>query len=357
MRIALVSTPFLAVPPRDYGGTELVVYELAEGLIEQGHAVTLFATGDSTTRAEKRALYATGQWPPDALADVNHVSWALREIVRDGQYDIVHTHSAVALALTRVVPRLPLVYTIHHAREEHLSEFYTYFRDVQYIAISEEQRRREIRLPHVEVIHHGLDSARYSSTDCPRDYVCFIGRFAREKGPDVAIDVAAEARVPILVAGQTNPPDRAWAERELEGRLSQQHVQFLGSVGDTLKAPLLRDARALLAPISWQEPFGLVLAEAMLSGCPVVAFKQGSVGELVEEGITGFIAHSREHMADIIRPGGVLDSFDRARCRARAVERFSRQRMTADHVELYQAVMARSRSRRARGKQREVMAI
>lgn len=346
MRIALVSTPFLAVPPRDYGGTELVVYELAEGLIDQGHDVTLFATGDSTTRAEKRALYATGQWPPDPLADVNHVSWALREIVRDGRYDIVHMHSAVALGFTRVLPRLPLVYTIHHAREEHLSAFYTYFRDVQYVAISHEQKRREVPLRHIEVIHHGLDASRYSYEKCPRDYVCFMGRFAKEKGPDVAIDVAAEAGVPILVAGQTNPPDRPWAERELEHRLSQPHVRFIGSVGDTLKEPLLRDARALLAPISWQEPFGLVLAEAMLSGCPVVAFKHGSVGELVEEGITGFIARSRDHMTDLIRPGGVLESFDRGRCRARAVERFSRARMTTEHVALYETVMAR-RSRRA----------
>src|SRR5919108_5128235 len=153
MKIALVSTPFLAVPPRDYGGTELVVSELAEGLREHGHQVTVFATGDSRTSAALESLYPDPQWPPGVLADLNHVSWALQRVAR-ARYDVVHAHSAVALAMTRLVPDLPLVYTLHHERDEQLSAFYRYFPDVWYVAISEDQKGREISLPYVDVIHH-----------------------------------------------------------------------------------------------------------------------------------------------------------------------------------------------------------
>ncbi len=339
MRIAIVSTPFISVPPRDYGGTELVVYELVEGLVESGHQVTLFATGDSRTSAELRAIYREARWPPDAFVDLNHVSWAFKEIV-DGGFDVVHVNSAAALAFWRLVPELPLVYTIHHSRDEALSEFYLGFPEVQFVAISADQRRREVPLPRCEVIHHGLDPARYQWTDAPAGYVCFVSRLAREKGPHTAIDVAAAAGLEIRVAGRVHPPDRAFAAREVEPRLALPHVTYLGGIGTDVKVPLLRDARALLAPVEWDEPFGLILIEAMLSGCPVVAFGRGSVPELVEPGVTGFVVRSAEEMAAVIRRGGPLEGFNRRRCRARAIQRFSRARFVRDHERLYARVAA-----------------
>lgn len=338
MRIALISTPFLAVPPRLYGGTELVVYELAEGLVRLGHEVELFGTGDSQTSAKLRSLYRRPQWPPETLADLNHVSWAMQQISLRGPFDVIHAHSAVALACARLMPDIPLVYTIHHARDEQLSAFYGHFPDAHYIAISEDQRRREVPLRHVHVIHHGLDPARYHSSTTLGGYVCFVGRYSQVKGPHTAIDVAREAGVGIRMAGEVHPPDEAWARVELLPRLAEPHVVDLGPIGITMKASLLARARALLAPIEWNEPFGLVLIEAMLSGCPVVAFRKGSVGELVEEGVTGFIATSTAHMTDIVRPGGALDRFDRGRCRQRAIERFRADRMVADHAALYERV-------------------
>jgi glycosyltransferase involved in cell wall biosynthesis len=146
------------------------------------------------------------------------------------------------------------------------------------------------------------------------------------------------------MAGEVHPPDEAWAERELQPRLAQPHVTDVGPVGSAIKARLLAHARALLAPIEWNEPFGLILIEAMLSGCPVVTFGMGSVPELVEHGLTGFIATSAEHMVDLLRPGGAVDRIDRAACRARAVERFSADRMVADHVALYQRILGTSTS-------------
>jgi glycosyltransferase involved in cell wall biosynthesis len=146
------------------------------------------------------------------------------------------------------------------------------------------------------------------------------------------------------MAGDVHPPDVAWVEAELRSRLAEPHVIDVGPVGSAVKARLLAHARALLAPIEWNEPFGLILIEAMLSGCPVVAFGMGSVPELVEDGLTGFIATSADHMVDLLRPGGAVDRIDRVACRARAVERFSADRMVADHVALYQRIIGASAS-------------
>ncbi len=348
MKIAMVSTPFIAVPPKDYGGTELIVHELTEGLVARGHEVALFATGDSETAADLRCLYPEAVWPPNVMPDLNHVSWAMQEILHDG-FDAIHVHSAGALAFGRLMPDVPMVYTLHHVRDEQLSDFYRYFPEPTYVAITGDQARREIGLPHLEVIHHGLSADAYEWTERSGDYVAFMGRFAEIKGLHTAVDAAARAGVPIRVAGETHPVDIEYGEREVKPRLAQPHVTFLGTVGLNRKVPLLRDARALLVPIEWNEPFGLVIIEAMLSGCPVVAFPRGSVPELVDEGVTGFVVNNIAEMADVIRYGGPLDAFDRRRCRERAVQRFSRDRMVAQYEELFQRLAGNrhANSRRA----------
>ena len=291
MRIAVVSTPFISTPPRDYGGTELVVSDLVEGLVARGHDVTLFATGDSCTAADLRALYPAPKWPPDAPTDVEHVCWDLREAA-DLEPDLIHVNSPAALSAARFVPDLPLVYTLHHTKEPSLSELYAAHPEVQYVAISSDQRSREPDARRCRVIHHGLDERRYAWRSSGLPFVSFLGRLSEVKGAHTAIDAAALAGVPIRVAGQAHPPDRAYAQRELADRLAAPHVTYLGAVGTTKKVPLLRDSRALLVPITWDEPFGLVLIEAMLSGCPVVAFGRGSVPELVDQGVTGFVVSS-----------------------------------------------------------------
>jgi glycosyltransferase involved in cell wall biosynthesis len=339
LRIAMISTPFVSVPPRDYGGTELVVHELVEGLLQRGHEVTLFATGDSATSAPLRALYESPQWPPEPYADLDHVSWALSQVA-EGDYDLVHAHSPCALALARLAPRTPLVYTLHHARDEALSRYYRRFPEVQFVAISSDQGQRETRSPPCVVIHHGLDPGRYRVSEHAGPYVCFVGRFAKEKGPHGAIGAALRAGVPIRLAGDVHPSDQEYAEAELLPLLQESSVTYLGLVGSEPKASLLAGARALLAPIEWDEPFGLILIEAMLSGCPVVAFPRGSAPELVEEGVTGFIATSVSHMTDLIRPGGPVDALDRKLIRGHAVRRFHRSRMVADYERVYHTAAA-----------------
>jgi glycosyltransferase involved in cell wall biosynthesis len=337
MRIAMVSTPFVPVPPRDYGGTELIVYELAEGLLDRGHDVTLFATGDSRTRARLHAFHRRAVWPPEPFTELDHVSWAMREVAA-GDYDLAHVHSASALAMSRLMPGTPLVYTLHHEHEPALSQYYARFPELQFVAISADQRGREASLERCVVIHHGLDPARYRWSEHTEPYVCFVGRFARVKGPHVAIDAAGLAGVAIRVAGDVHPVDRDFAAAEMEPRLVQPHVTLLGCIGTEQKVPLLCHARALLSPIEWNEPFGLILIEAMLSGCPVVTFRRGSVPELIEQGVTGFIAGSLEEMARLIRPGGPVDHLDRRLIRERAADRFSRDRMVGEYERLYQSV-------------------
>ncbi len=336
MRIAMISTPFVPVPPRDYGGTELVVHDLVEGLLDRGHEVTLFATGDSHSRAPLRALYPRAQWPPESFTDLNHCAWAMAQVA-EGGFDLIHAHSAALLALGRLLPHTPMVYTLHHVHDPALSEYYRHFAEVSFVAISEDQGRRETLVRPRTVIHHGLDPARYQWSEQPAPYVCFVGRLAREKGPHAAIDAAALAGVPIRLAGGAHPPDRDYARTQIEPRLTAAHVTSLGCIGNEQKVPLLRDARALLAPIDWDEPFGLIFIEAMLSGCPVVAFGRGSVPELIEPWVTGFIARTLDEMAELIRPAGPVDQLDRRRIRAAALRRFTHRRMAADYERLYRA--------------------
>jgi glycosyltransferase involved in cell wall biosynthesis len=342
MKIAMISTPFLRVPPLDYGGTELVVHELVEGLVHRGHDVTLFATGDSLTEGELRWRYPKGQWPPDILAELDHAAWAMESVAAE-TFDLVHAHSAPALAVRRFVPRCPLAYTLHHPRDERLQSFYHHYHDAHFIAISADQARRAMPLPRLTVIHHGVDPSDFQAVPVPSDFVGFVGRLAEVKGVATAIDAARAAGLPIRIGGAVHSPDQAYADRELTHRLAQPHVTFLGPVNLEAKSALLRDARALLAPITWDEPFGLIAIEAMLSGCPVVGFPRGSLPELIEAGVTGYLASDERAMVDLIRPGGPLESFDRLRCRARAIERFSSDRMVADHERLYSAMVAAPR--------------
>jgi glycosyltransferase involved in cell wall biosynthesis len=260
--------------------------------------------------------------------------------IAQGRYDVIHAHGAAALALRRFSPETPLVYTLHHAQDPDLSAYYAQFSDVTFAAISGDQRRREAAVSRCSVIHHGLDPSRFRWTTRPAPFVCFVGRFAREKGVHTAIDAAELAGVPIMVAGEVHPRDREFGLAEVETRLGRAHVTFLGCIGSGQKVPLLRDARALLAPIEWNEPFGLTLIEAMLSGCPVVAFRRGSVPELIEHGVTGLIADSLDELVGFIRPGGPVDRLDRQAIRATATARFNHRRMTAEYERLYDQARA-----------------
>ena len=247
-----------------------------------------------------------------------------------GAFDIVHTHQAPSLALASIAPAIRTVYTIHHCRDERLIELYGDFPNAAYVGISKRQAELVPEVPVEEIILHGLDPDLYEAGRGDGGYIAFLGRFAREKGPHFAIDAARRAGVPLRMGGGVHPPDKAFFEQEVRPRLhgGPGGVEWLGELSHQPKLSLLGGAKAMLFPIDWEEPFGLVMIEAMLVGTPVIAFARGSVPEVVEDGITGFVVRDVAEMAERIRQ---LGTFNRARCRARAQEKWSSLRMAREH--------------------------
>jgi glycosyltransferase involved in cell wall biosynthesis len=336
MRIAVLSTPFIRVPPLGYGGTELFCWELSEELAARGHEVTLYTTGDSITRCRRRALYHRAEWPPTPFDDINHVAWAFSEIARH-DFDVVQLNSSLGVPFSRFVA-VPIVHTLHHHREEAISRVFAAHPRVVYVAISQRQLDLEAPLARATVIHHGLSPARYEPSARDAGYLLHLGRYAAEKGTHLAIDAARLAGLPLKLAGRTHPPDVAFFEQEIRPRLEHDGVVEIGEADHERKVALLRGARALLCPLQWEEPFGLVAIEAMLCGTPVIGFPRGSFPEIIDEGVTGFLVDDGDVTA-MARLAAGLVRFDRAGCARRARERFSTQVMTSAYERLYERLV------------------
>ena len=344
MKIAIVSTPFVSVPPKKYGGTELFLYHLSEKLIDRGHSVTLFATGDSKTRAELEFLYTEGRWPINPMDELTHLSFAFKRIREHGDIDIIHLNSPYALPFADMID-VPAVVTLHHTKTPDFSLTYQQYPKFHYASISYSQKSQEVELPNFSVIHHGLDPNSYPPSNRPENYVAFLGRLAPEKGPDSAIRAAEMAGVPIQMAGAVHWLDTSFYTRQLRPLLSLPHVRWIGEADHIQKVSLLQGAKALLFPIRWSEPFGLVMIESMLCGTPVIAFRRGSVPEIVEENVTGFLVDTEKEMAEVIRTK--LDTFDREACRKAAIRRFSTSVMVDQYELLYQDVLRKWRDARS----------
>jgi glycosyltransferase involved in cell wall biosynthesis len=327
----MLSTPFVSVPPPRYGGTELVVADLCEGLSAAGHDVTLFTTGDSRSRVRTLSLFDQPQWPPDPYAELAHAAWALTGVIRETEdYDVIHAHVPAALALAPLCG-VPMIYTLHHDQDVMLARYYAHVGPFWPVAISGRQRAL-MSLARCQLVHHGLDVRRYPFGQGGPGVV-FLGRLAREKGPADAIDVARRAGRSICVAGAAHWRDSEYFRAEVEPRLRQPGVTYLGEVGHERKCTLLGSSLAVLCPLSWDEPFGLVMVEAMLCGTPVLAFPRGAAPEIVEPGVTGFLAQNVDEMYALLE--GPVQRLDRRRCRARAAERFGRDRMVAQYLQIY----------------------
>ncbi len=336
VRIAQVAPLFESVPPRYYGGTERVVSWLTEELVRQGHRVTLFATADSRTSARlvpivERPLRGEAMWMFHALIQVEKV------FRRAEDFDLIHFHTdGLHFPLLRET-RTPVITTLHGRLDlPALQPFYRVFSDAPVVSISDAQR---IPLPHagwVGTVHHGMPTTLLRPGAGHGRYLAFIGRISPEKRVDRAVEIARRVGLPLRIAAKVDPADRSYFEREIEPLLEGPGVEFLGEVGDDRKGEFLGGALALLFPIDWPEPFGLVMLEAMACGTPVLAFRGGSVEELIRPGITGAIVDSVDEAVAVLPQ--VL-SLDRARCRREFERCFSVSRMARDYLHLYQRLV------------------
>ena len=295
MRVGLVASPFIAVPPVRYGGTELFVANLAEALIRAGVNVNVYTNGESTVKADVRWRYAKQEWPlasenAGLTKELDHTSWAIE--MAEAECDVIHLNSTIAVPFSRFTDK-PVVCTLHHPREASLSDIYERHECVTYVAISRHQGGMHPSVPST-VIHHGIDVTRYEFEEKKQPYLCFLGRICPIKGVHHAIEIAKRTGMQLKIAGEVQPIFQQYFDEEIQPHIDGKKVQFLGPADHAMKNELLKHATALLFPIEWQEPFGLVMIEAMACGTPVIAFPGGAVEEVVKNGVSGFVCRNVE---------------------------------------------------------------
>ena len=347
MRIAQVSPLFESVPPRLYGGTERVVAFLTDELVRLGHDVTLFASGDSETLARLIPVWPNALRLDGTIRDqlAPHVLMLEEVAQRADEFDVVHFH--ISQFHLPVVRRLPVAHvTTMHGRLDmpELAPLFAEFQDVPVVSISDAQREPLPEAGWIGTIHHGLPLHLLSFDPGPGQYLAFLGRIAREKRVDRAIAIASACGQRLRIAAKVDPADRDYFEQEIRPLLDNPLVEFVGEITEQEKGPFLGQATALLFPIDWPEPFGLVMIEALACGVPVVAFRGGSVPEVIDDGVTGFIVDSLEEAIVATRK---VHHLDRQRCREVFEKRFNATRMARDHVALYEQLLERRSSGRA----------
>ncbi len=341
MRIAQIAPLFEAVPPKLYGGTERVVFSLTEALVAQGHDVTLFASGDSVTSARLDA-----PWPRALRLDPDIRDWVatyalLIEYVRQRaeQFDVLHFHIDYWPNSVFLRQEVPFLTTLHGRLD--LPEFaavYRMFPTVPLVSISDNQRTPLPDVGWAATVYHGMPENLLTPQPASnRDYFAFLGRISPEKGIERAIQIAGRCGVKLKVAAKVDKADAEYFKHHVEPLLADANVEFIGEINDAQKPAFLSGAKALLFPIDWPEPFGLVMIEAMACGCPVIAMRRGSVPEVMDDGVTGFVV---DNVDQAVAACGRLGEIDRGRVRAQFEKRFTSRRMAEDYVRLYERLIA-----------------
>ncbi|HEX8099561.1 MAG TPA: glycosyltransferase family 4 protein [Actinomycetota bacterium] len=339
MKIAQVAPPWVAVPPKGYGGVELVVSLLADGLADRGHDVTLFATGDSVTRAKLEFVFPVAPGSKainDPRSETVHALHALRD---PGRFDVFHVHSPFTALAVAAALRLPVVHTIHNSFTEEMRLLYSEIGDrASFVAISESHRAQMPDLPYAGVVYNGIDLDLYPLVPKKRDFLLFMGRATPDKGVLRAVRAAHEARLPLALAVKiAEAEEQQYWQKVVVPELSADDT-VLGEITVEAKIQLMSEARALLFPIDWEEPFGLVMTEAMACGTPVIATPRGSVPEIVAHGETGFVVSGENYPAEAAEALRRLNEIDPEACRSRVQERFSKESMVAGYERIFEAV-------------------
>ena len=339
MRIAQLAPPWIAVPPAGYGGTEWVVQQLCDGLTARGHDVVLYATGDSRTAAELCALFP--RQLPEVMGqtafDARHVSFAFADIEQQ-PFDIVHDHSGfLGIAFSRYLAP-PMVHTVHCAFDSTAYGFYEQFKtEVAYVGISEYQQSMGPEgMNWAGLAYNAIAVEQWPYTPEKDDYLLAFGRVCEAKGFHHSIEAAKRLGRRLIMAGVLQDQYRDYFEAKVEPLIDGEQIVYEGEVSDERKRELFAHAHAFLFPITWPEPFGLVMIEAMACGTPVVAMRQGSVPEVVDHGVTGFVV---DDLDEFVAAVGRVGEIDPAVCRRTVEERFTVRRMVADYEAVYRRVL------------------
>jgi glycosyltransferase involved in cell wall biosynthesis len=335
MRLAQIAPLTEAIPPKLYGGTERVVHWLTEELVAMGHDVTLYASGDSHTSATLEAPWPKALRFDSSVRDPNALHMMMLERVRQhaSEFDFLHFHLDYYPFSLFSRQSTPFVTTLHGRLDlpEHQPVFAT-FPSTPVVSISDSQRRPIPNAGWVRTIHHGLPERLLTPQLVKQEYFAFLGRIAPEKGLDRAIHIARQCDVPLKIAAKVDKVDREYYEGAIRPLIDGKDIEYIGEIGDGQKSKFLSGALALLVPIDWPEPFGLVMIEAMACGTPVIAFNRGSVPEIIEDGLTGFIVEDERSAVGAVHR---LSELSRTAIRKRFEQRFTARRMAQDYLEVY----------------------
>lgn len=350
MRIAQVAPLYESVPPRLYGGTERVVSYLTEALVELGHEVTLYASGDSLTNATLRPMCERALRLDKSIVDpiANHVLLAERVFQEAEEFDLVHSHiDYLAFPLLRRLGK-QRVTTLHGRLDTpNLRDLYREFADEPFVSISNHQRLPLSWARWQATVYHGLPQSLYGFHESPGKYLAFLGRVSPEKQVDHAIEVARRSGLPLKIAAKVDKADQDYFATMIKPLLKQADVEFVGEIGEAEKDGFLGNALALLFLINWPEPFGLAMIEALACGTPVIARSRGSVPEVIQDGITGFVVREIEEAVKAVTR---VSGLSRKLCRQTFQERFTATRMAKDYIAVYERLIHAPRSAAVRPK-------
>jgi len=341
MRIAQVAPLYESVPPRHYGGTERVVSWLTEELVALGNDVTLFASADSLTSARLRAGCAQGlRTAPNCVDPMPYHLLMLEQVLRRASdFDVVHFHIDYMHFPASRRQNLCHVSTLHGRLDiPDLAPFYAEFQEMPVISISLEQRRPLPWLNWAGNVYHGLPHDLFAARFEPGAYLAFIGRISPEKRPDRAIEIAKRTGIPLKIAAKVDRADREYFEAQIKPLLNHPLIEYIGEIGDREKGEFLGNALACLVPIDWPEPFGITMIEAMACGTPVIAYRHGSVPEVIADGLTGFIVSSMDEAVAAVER---IPQVSRRACRKMFESRFTAPRMASEYMRIYQQQIAR----------------
>jgi glycosyltransferase involved in cell wall biosynthesis len=338
VRIAQVAPLFESVPPQGYGGTERVVSYLTEALVAMGHEVTLFAAGDSVTQAELVPVVDCS-----IRLAARRLEWLMwhtvmldRAFERADEFDVIHFHTDFLHYPMARLCATPSVTTMHGRLDlPDLAALHRHFADQPLVSISDSQRRQMPDAHWVATVHHGLPKDLYREGAAQEGYFAFVGRMSPEKRVDRAIEIAIACRTKLRIAAKVDAADQAYFEREIRGLLDHPLIEYVGEIGEAEKGEFIGRARAMLFPIDWPEPFGLVMIESLACGTPVIAYDCGSVAEVMDHGVNGYIVRDQDQAIEAARRIGEID---RKQCRRSFEQCFTAERMASQYLEVYRAL-------------------